>query len=369
MNPTSRHAVRIAEPTTGPTSRAGKQFNTLIKKLESMRKRLAEWKDALPAVMSQNERDYIPLVNAYMARERRLVLLLDQNYQHKLLGKRERDKLARLICATVLDLLEQEDDAELKEVYNRYSGRDFDAEETEGKAQVREMIESMLGMKFDGDIDLRSPETVLEAFSAQLEQQGAPPPPSGDHEAPRKKHASELARERRQAAEAERLQQSMRDIYRKLVSQLHPDREPDPAERQRKTALMQRVNVAYAANDMLGLLELQLEVEQIDQAGLANLGEARIKQYNKILNEQLRELEREVEVFEDMAAMEMGCAPFTRVTPASIASMLEDDIADMRQRIAAIDVELEEFTDIKKLKAWLKTYRPPAPQREDDLFW
>lgn len=69
----------------------------------------------------------------------------------------------------------------------------------------------------------------------------------------------------------------MRDIFRKLASALHPDRETDPAEHGRKTALMQRANVAYAANDLLGLLELQLEVDQIDQTGLDNLGDDRIK--------------------------------------------------------------------------------------------
>ena len=59
-------------------------------------------------------------------------------------------------------------------------------------------------------------------------------------------------------------ERAVREIFRKLASALHPDRETDPGERARKTALMQRANVAYAANDLLGLLELQFEVDQID---------------------------------------------------------------------------------------------------------
>jgi hypothetical protein len=51
----------------------------------------------------------------------------------------------------------------------------------------------------------------------------------------------------------------------------HPDREPDPHERERKTALMQRANHAYGKNDLLKLLELQLELEHIDQPAYTTL--------------------------------------------------------------------------------------------------
>ncbi|WP_143605999.1 hypothetical protein [Variovorax sp. 54] len=55
----------------------------------------------------------------------------------------------------------------------------------------------------------------------------------------------------------------MRDIFRKLASAPHPDRETDAQQRKVKTALMQKANQAYAANDLLALLELQLQL-QID---------------------------------------------------------------------------------------------------------
>ncbi len=37
---------------------------------------------------------------------------------------------------------------------------------------------------------------------------------------------------------------SVREIFRKLASALHPDREADAAERERKTVLMKRVSQA-----------------------------------------------------------------------------------------------------------------------------
>jgi hypothetical protein len=369
MKRSSPHVVRIAESgTTGPASRARKQFNTLIKRLEAMRLRLAEWKEALPAIMGQAEREFLPLARAYSAHQRTLVLLLDQMCEHKSMGKKNRAKLADLICSTVLDLLAEEDDAELKEIYNRHSGGDFDAEEAEGEAMFKDMVEDLFGVEMDGDVDLRSPEAMMEALAAQIGQQGDQQRHSAQADtSTRSKPAGALARERRQAAEAERLQQSVRDIFRKLVSQLHPDRELDAVERQRKTLLMQQVNVAYAANDLLGLLELQ--VEQIDQAGLNNLSEERIKQYNKILNGQLRELERETAAIEQAAAMEMGRHAHGRLTPQQALRCLHGDIAEMKARIDAIVTDLEAFTDVNKLKAWLKTCSPAAASQYDDVYW
>lgn len=88
----------------------------------------------------------------------------------------------------------------------------------------------------------------------------------------------------------------MREVYRKLASALHPGREPDERQREAKTALMQRVNQAYEANDLLVLLELQLQIEQIDASQIANASEQRLKHYNKVLSDQLTELKLELDL-------------------------------------------------------------------------
>jgi hypothetical protein len=371
MKLTAQYSLRIAEPiTTGPVLRARKRFNTLIKKLEAARLRLAAWKEAMPAIMRQAEQEFEPLAQAYSVHQRALVLLLDQMFLHKSMGKKNRAKLADLICSIALEVLADDDDAELKDIYNRHSGGDFDAEADQDSAAFKGMMESILGVQMNADVDLRSPEAMLEALAAQLgrrvdqEQQAAQV-----KAATRCKPASARAREQRHAAEADRLKQTVRDIFRKLVSELHPDREPDAAERARKTALMQRVNAAYAANDLLGLLELQLEIEQIDQAGLDNLSEERIKQYNKILDGQLREIERETASIEYSAAMEMGRQARGRLTPQALLRCLNVDIVEMRAKLQAIVAELEEFRDVNKLKAWLKTYRPAVVFDYDDADW
>jgi hypothetical protein len=371
MKLTAQYALRIAEPTVkGPASSARKKFNTLIKKLEATRLRLAAWQEAMPTIMRQAEQEFQPLAQAYAEHQRALVLLWDRMFDHKLLGKKDRTKLAGLICSVALELLAHEDDAELKDIYNRHSGGDFDAQADQDGAAFKSMMESILGVPMEADIDLRSPAAMLEALAAQMgqradqEQQAAQAKPAA-----RRKSAAALAREQRQADEADKLKQTVRDIFRKLVSQVHPDRELDAAERERKTALMQRVNVANAANDLLGLLELQLEIEQIDQAALNNLSEERIKQFNKILDGQLRELERETAGIEYAAAMEMGGPERGRLTPQSMLHCLRVDIAEMQARNDAIVAELEAFSDVNTLKAWLKAYRPALVSEYDEAYW
>lgn len=371
MKLTTQYAICIAEPGSKSTvSRVRKQFNTLTRKIEAMRLRLTTWREAMPAIMRQAEQEFQPLVQAYAVQQKALVLLLDQMYQHKSMGKKERAKLDGLICSVALDVLEDSDDAELKDIYNRHSGGDFDLEADQEDAALRAMMEQMLGVPIDAEVDLRSPEAMLEALAAQMRQRTEQEQQTAQAKAStRRKSASTLAREQREAAEADQLKQSVRDIFRKLVSELHPDREPDAAERERKTALMQRVNVAYAANDLLGLLALQLEIEQIEQADLDQLSEERIKQYNKILDGQLRELERETAEIESAVAHEMSGQQRGRMTPQALSACLQGDIAEMQSKLDEILANLEEFSDIKKLKAWLKKYRPADEGDYGDAYY
>lgn len=323
----------------------------------------------MPAIMAEAERDLRPLVYAYCEQQRIWLLLLDQLSSHKALGKRDRAKLADLICHVALDRLGAEDDAEVKAIYNRQSGGDFDMECAEDREFFRDMLEDVTGMRLDSDVDMQSPEALLEALTSQQEAHAGAEKQAAHAKSARRPTAAALARERREAAEADKLKQSVRDIFRKLASELHPDREPDSAERERKTALMKRVNVAYASNDLLGLLGLQLEVEQIDQAHLNNLSEDRIKQYNKILESQFYEVEREIALHEYAASMEMGKEMRGRLTPQAWLRCLRDDIADMRAQLASITAEIEDFKDVNKLKAWLKAYQPVGVPVFADTFW
>ena len=46
-----------------------------------------------------------------------------------------------------------------------------------------------------------------------------------------------------------------------------------------------------------------------------------------------------------------------RLTPKAMMRGLRADIAEMRANVKYIEADLDTFSDLKKLKAWLKDYR------------
>ncbi|MES2324917.1 MAG: molecular chaperone DnaJ [Pseudomonadota bacterium] len=367
MDFSSSSGIRIAEPNiNGPVCRTRKQFNALIKKLEAERMRLAAWHEALPAIRRQVEEDYLPLTQAFDEQRKALIKVFDQACSHKAIGKKERAKLTELITSIGIALLDAGDDDEVRDIFNRHAGGDGVFGTDEFAASIKDIAQDMFGVRFDDDVDLASPEALFKAMSEKMAAQQQEAQAQGRKPA---KPAKPSARETRQQAEQQRLQQSVRDIFRKLASALHPDREPDEVERVRKTALMQRVNAAYAANDLLGLLELQLEVEQIDQAALDRLGEDRIKMYNKILDSQVRELQRETHELEYSLMRETQQPRPRQLTPKTLLMCLHADIAEMQRNVDTIAQDVGDFQDIRALKAWLKDYQIPAVSYPDEYYF
>jgi hypothetical protein len=186
--------------------------------------------------------------------------------------------------------------------------------------------------------------------------------------AKRKKTPRQLAAEAREQVEQAELSLSIREVYRKLASALHPDRETDPQERERKTTLMQRANQAYSKNSLLQLLELQLELEHIDQSAINNIGEDRLKHYNKILKEQVGELDHEILHVENRFKHSYGIPPFIDVSPGTIMRNLAADIFSLQESLHALEHDLLVFDDAKQLKGWLKSVkRSLATPRFDDM--
>lgn len=370
-----QNAIRITTPaSSGPLSRVRKQFNALVKKLEAERAKLALWREELPKIRALADSEYQPLSAAYTAQRRKMLLALDAAYNDKTLGKKDRQSLSEMICSTALGLVQiGEDDERLKEIYNRHSGGDLDQEMDQEEQLLRAMVAGVTGVELAADTDFSSPAAFMEAVRQQLaanalEADLETGSAGASHAAGPARPAKPTARELRQQAEEAKLKQSVRDIFRKLASALHPDRETNTAEHARKTALMQRANVAYAANDLLGLLELQLEVAQIDQIGLDNLAEDRIKQYNRILTEQVAEIAGEIGSLEYTIAIDMGWEPGRRRTPKAMLQALRVDIAEMRAKLKHLEADLADISNIKSLKSWLRDYRMVAVAPDDDLW-
>jgi hypothetical protein len=348
----------VVSAADAPLSKEQKAFNNLVGKLDKARKKLAGWRETLEVFHRRCTAELAPREARQVELQAALAHALHGAHGQKGVTAAERRKLSTLIVELAAAVLVVRDDAELKALYNQHGDTDYDAEGEAVDADLRAVLEGMFGVELGDEVDLRSPEAVAAHLDEQMRSRaaedavGAPPPA---RPSPRQQ-----AREARLAADEKAMSQTVREVYRKLASALHPDREPDPAERQRKTALMQRVNEAYQANNLLQLLELQIEIEQIDSAHLAGLAPERLKHYTQILRAQLKDLEVEIFGIEHGLRERMGLRG--RITPKFLLECVDADVATLESEVRRLDGELAMSADIKALKAWLKGIRPSRRQ-------
>lgn len=374
MTRTHVKAIGIATgQNQSPLSKSQKAFNTLIKQIEQRRTHLAAWEAAIPPYRQKYAGELVPLVEALEALQARMAYSLDRAIGLKGITKTERSKIAHLITSLARELLDGRDDAELKALFNKHSRTDYDSEEAASLKDAQSALEEMLGVELGDDMDMNSPEDILKRVEAHVHewqaQYEAEQQAQEERMAKRKKSSKQLAREAQKQAEEAQISQSIREVYRKLASALHPDREPDPVERDRKTALMQRANLAYGNNDLLQLLELQLELEHIDQAALNSLSESRLKHFNKILKEQLGELKQEILNIEGGFKAQFRIPSYFDLPPSALISMLNCDITSVQLAIRGLEMDLLAIEDVKLFKAWLKKRRHrPGREDVDDLF-
>ena len=355
-------------------SKGQKAFNTLIKQIEKRRARLSAWEAIGPPFHQKFVGEFTPLERTLTDLQIRLTHRLDQACDQKGLTKAERRTASDLVAELARDLAAQRDDAELKALYNKHSESDYDREAAAGLDEMKWMLEDVLGVELGDDPDMSSPEALYQRLQAEMEQRQAQEFAESqareERRAKRKKTAKQIAAEAQAEAEQAQLSLSIREVYRKLASALHPDRESDPQERDRKTSLMQRVNQAYANKNLLQLLELQLELEHIDQHAINNLSEDKLKHYNTILKEQIGELDQEILHVEAEFKDRYGIAPFAIVSPSTVERNLASDISTVRKSVRTLEKDLLAFEDIKQLKLWLKqVQREAAIQAFDDMSY
>ena len=354
------HGLQISPGAgTAALTPAQKRFNSLLRQIEQARRKLAAWHDNITLYRRTHVEAMLPLIDALDAERRQWIFALDGLAGEPGWTKAERATLSELICEGAAGLLEgaDGDDAELKELHDRHADVGFDTQQQEARETVKQLAEAVTGLDLgdmegiDSDHDLvermrqRMAEQLAGVDAADAADAESPPPPP-----PRRKTASQQRRE----AEAQLATQSVREVFRKLASALHPDRESDPCEREAKTALMQRANQAYAANDLLALLELQLQIEQIDASHVAAAGAKRLGHYNKVLAEQLAELKQEIERTEVGFAMDFGLPAVAVLDPTRLPALAAEGVAELRDATAELRRQKMLCRNRSDMKRWLK---------------
>lgn len=355
--------IRIAPaPLQQTLTKGQKAFNTLIAQIEANRKGLAQWQLATDAYRQMVMAEIEPLQKTLLAARFGLARALDTALDRHTLTKSETRSARDFLCHLAETLMDACDDDSMKALFNKHSDVDFDAQAEEEAKRLQSTMKNIFGFELaDDDLDAKSPQEVLEKMRLEMEKDQMEYQEQRLHQeekrSQRKKSAKQLEREAKAKQEAQSVSLSIREVYRKLVSALHPDREPDADERARKTVLMQRVNQAYDKRDLMRLLELQLELEHIDAKSIAGLSEDRLKHFNKVLKEQLEELENEIDHVEGALRAQFRMSPYERLLPSQVIPMLSKDASDMKYFIKRLHSEVLMVLDLASLKAWIKALK------------
>lgn len=349
-----------AHATTQALSPEQKRFTKLTQQIDQARDKLAAWHSNLPPFFSAMREQSRPLAENLQQLHTTWVHELDRLLGQKGWSKRERALMQELLCEGAWHLLEGMDDPDpaIQAIFDKYAETPFADVQAQDHQNFINMVERMSGVDLGDDAHELSEEELFARARqgmAELEDELAPRSAHEAHEAATHAQAARPTKaQAKKQAEAELTAQSLREIYRKLASALHPDREPDPDKRATRTALMQRANQAYAQKDLLTLLSLQLETAQINHSDLAATAPARLKLYNKALAEQLADIQGQIKHIEYGLRLDFDLPPNMALDPTRLVKVLDRQIKQLKQSQDNFQLDLFAFEDKQSTKQWLR---------------
>lgn len=338
-----------------PQTKQQATFQRLIRQIDEQRAQVAEWHTYSERYGQRVGSELMPLFA--QLREKRIAMLhlLDTQFHQRnvIRGKQQRAKLCDIILNLAHELLLEQRDEEIVALYDKYSDPSYDDQAGIDKTISQDVIEELFGVRLDDDnADVSMEEMLAKAMRQRQEEEAKNKAGSGSR---RRKSAKQAAAEEKRAAAKKEISQSVREIYRKLASSLHPDRASTDLTADEKTTLMQRVNQAYDRSDLLELLNIQLEIEQIDTNYLTNLPDERIEHYIQVLREQLAELKTE------LASLLMPyrkLVPYTqKIKPTHVDKAMDAEITRLEMDLRQADIDLVAFQDAKQLATFIKHYQ------------
>ena len=355
----------IKEKSEKKLSKEQIKFNHLITKIEQEKEVLKTWHRTVETCKDKYFAEFVPVLKKYTDQQMAMVLKLDQALNKHKFIKKERKSLSEMILSLIQNVLKELEDPECLKTM-----RDLEIKYQELCAQNRTKAEQR---RFEQmEIEAEALEDLFNFSEGDEAGFSFEQDKAENIEEKFEKKSKKQVQQEQQETEASR---AVKDIFRKLAKELHPDREQDPIEKARKHELMQRANEAYDKKDLLGLLGLQLEIEQINSVSIDSVAEDQLKHYNRVLKEQLAELEMEVEDLKySLQAFGLLVPEGSRNklgTPEVLLKNLDRDIKQLKKLIRGIKQDLESFNEPENIKIMLMISEARALERdlEDEFGW
>lgn len=280
------------------------------------------------------------------AARKNLLLYLDGCLHRAELTATHRRSATQIILA-LCEALEHKNDSEVQAVFNQHhSEEDAQALAEEARAGA---------------------EHAKAVFEAGLRQYREQQQRLEDKRQAKKAKKKPAARQLKDAQQKMDANTALRTVYRQLASALHPDREPDEAERLRKTALMSEVNAAYDRKNLSELLKLQLQIAQIDSAALSRIADDKLNAMCLLLKEQVEALEEDEAQAQFEIRHYLGVNELDHISAESLARALAIQLRDKEHEVDTLERDLRRIQNEAELKRWLKEQAQLAKETRAEL--
>lgn len=347
---------------------AQKRFNQLVTQTETLVRKIESIRQVTDVYRAHFARSIPPLEKERDGRMRQMAQWLADRLQRKGLTPKQKDIASEILCG-LAGPLGMRGDKDMQTLHDAHSPDSLADTEKDAAADMQRMMEEMLGEPLaDGDNTFDSMEALLHAARQKVQAQEAQFQSDREQRAAsKKKKPAQLKKEELAAAQAKDADGALRTLYRQLASALHPDRELDPQEQIRKTALMKEANAAYERRDLLALLQLQLQADLADADHVATMAQEKLSALTALVKERVAVLNEELQMLQHQAMAEFGLPPYETFSESSLKHHLLMQQQDLQGDIAMMQQDLQRVQDDAYLKRWLKEQHKLAQEDFDPM--
>jgi hypothetical protein len=344
----------------GPQTLEQQRFQFLIRQIGDARKAFSDLEQRIEAFRQLRQQKLQPIRVSLTRALRETIFSIDRLLDQRGWSRAEQVALRNILTGTAEIVIEVAgEDPDIKAVYNKHSNLDFDTAKEADIQRLKAEAEAFTGIDLGADEGIRSEEDLVDRLYEEMAAR--------DTATKERDQSREPKPSKRSVDNAQLAKQALRDIYRKLASAVHPDRESDAARREEKNALMQRINQAYAANDLLSLFEIQIEIDQLDPEQIGNLGAQRLRQYNRLLSEQLEQLRGKLLALEASAGSDDETDSEGGSGAHALEMRLRRQARGLRAEVTRQEQLLKVLADKAATRRWLKQQRQFAKFDDDEV--
>ncbi len=366
--PTPEKKSLAASAVAAKRSPLQREFDRLTGRIEAGQALLAAWQQQPAVILQKYHAKVEPVLRELTDAQKTLVVQLDALLTSPQKGLRMTARRRSALTDCLLDLIDNvmahgADDT-LTDIHDRHSDTPMVEIEKEDEAEREAEIIELFRQLGEAGIERRADESH-EAFveRAQARLFDAMEAKERRKDAQRQKRADKRSAKKNARQHAKTPPPSsndddaavpgpdlLRTLYRKLASSIHPDREPDAAEKRRKTEAMQGLNTAYQNKDLLSLLKLHNRTLQSDPVA-DSLAEDTLREYNALLKAQLKSLESDIARAIDDATPPGIAMMHGRIKrPEQLQQLMDADILKMASTVESVRATVRDL-DNPKLRA------------------